>query len=690
MKKRLLTAALAACLSLAPACAPNAAGGGSTANGSIGVSRDDSLLFAADQDLDTVFIVDTRSQAVTSQVKVGRQPEKLLVGPDDTVFVTNRLDRSVSIIRKGETTATSLSVGVEPVGLALTTDGRTLYVVNATSLTDSDFGTLMAFDTNTLKMKWEAPVGHEPRAITLMGDGKAAISLYKQGDLVIVDLNNNGKLIKSGTKVYEALNANALGLTSTIGGTARDVPIGGGAVPFDPNFPTGTGPRTARPMGLEAMTVSPDGQQLYVASLIATDTVLNTTPGGAIREPIPGGGSAGYGGGSCGTTAVASPALLTFDAEGNAQVDDLTTCQGLDTNLRPPMLLTSPIPDMPVQGGKAIALEATGRFLFIANYESNNVAVVPTSTTKQSTSFGESADFAPNGGFKLASGTVSQLVSVGAGPTGIAVQHDGKTAWVFNSFDHSVSKLESVAGRIANAGTVKLTSEEKLDAAAVAGRKLFFSAADPRMNNPATGISCGTCHLEGREDGHVWNFPDGPRQTPSLQGRMLAKTAPFHWNGEFNDLLAFMTHTVTNRMGGSGVSPAMEIQVAAFIESMPAADNPHKDTAPDLIARGKDAFNKAECGTCHNGEAFTDNTFADVGTFVKTGAVVDNLSFLPKGGLNTPSLLGLARSAPYLHDGSATTLKARIMNGKALDQHGKTSRLSDTEVDDLVAYLKAL
>ena len=35
----------------------------------------------------------------------------------------------------------------------------------------------------------------------------------------------------------------------------------------------------------------------------------------------------------------------------------------------------------------------------------------------------------------------------------------------------------------------------------------------------------------------MWNFPDGPRQTPSLQGRLLSKTAPFHWNGEFNDLL---------------------------------------------------------------------------------------------------------------------------------------------------------
>lgn len=683
MKKTLLGAALAAVLAFGPGCSNNSSAGGNSASGSLGVSRDDALLFAADSDLDTLFVIDARTQAVVSEIAVGRQPEKVLVGPDDTVYVTNRLDRSVSVIRKGDTAESArIAVAVEPVSLAASTDGKTLYVVNATSLTDSDFGTLMAIDTATLSIKWELPVGHEPRALTLMGDGKAAISLYKQGDLVMVDLDR-AKVIRSGTGVYDALNASALGIvTTTTGGTGTDF---GAPAPFPGGSFT---PSTARPMGLEAMTVSPDGQQLYVASLIATDTVLDTTTGGGVKEPLPG-ASSGYGGGNCGTTAVASPALLTFDAEGNPQVDDLTTCVGEGSNERPPMLLTSPIPEMPVQGPRAMALEPTGRFLFVANQESNNVSVITTSRAKTSSSFGETDQaFAPR--FGLPTGTVSQLVSVGAGPSGIAVAHDGKSAWVYNAFDHSLSHLKSINGRVTNAGTTTLTTREALSPAAVAGRKLFFSATDARMNNPATGISCATCHLEGREDGHVWNFPDGPRQTPSLQGRMLAKTAPFHWNGEFNDLLAFMTHTVTNRMGGQGVTPAMEQQVAAFIESMPRADNPHRDTAADVMQRGRQAFEKAECGTCHNGETFTDNTFANVGTYVQTGLVTDDVSLLPHGGLNTPSLLGLARTAPYLHDGSALTLKARIMSGKAGDQHGKTAQLSDAEVDDLVSYLKAL
>jgi YVTN family beta-propeller protein len=686
MKKILMSAALAVVLALAPGCSNNSSAGGNTANGSLGVSRDDKLLFAADSDLDQVFVINAQTQEVVSTINVGRQPEKVLVGPDDTVYVTNRLDRSVSVIRKGDTAESArIAVAVEPVGLAASTDGKTLYVVNATSLTDSDFGTLMAIDTATLTIKWELPVGHEPRGLTLMGDGKAAISLYKQGDLVLVDLNAV-KVTKSGTDVFNALNAAALGIVTTN--------TGGGAPTKDPGFDVafpggGNGLSTGRPMGLEAMTVSPDGQQLYVASLIGTDSVLNTIPGGGIKEPINGGGSAGYGGGSCGTTAVASPALLTFDGEGNPQVDDLTTCQGTGNTDRPPMLLTSPIPEMPVQGPKAIALESSGRFLFIANMESNNVAVIATAKTKETTSFGQAESASPQR-FGLPSGSVAQLVSVGAGPTGIAVAHDGKTAWVYNSFDHSVSKLESINGRVTNAGTTKLTDREALSNDAVAGRKLFFSATDARMNNPSTGISCGTCHFEGREDGHVWNFPDGPRQTPSLQGRMTAQTAPFHWNGEFNDLLSFMTHTVTNRMGGQGVTPAMEQQVAAFIASMPKADNPHRNLAADAKQRGEAAYAKAECGTCHNGAAFTDNTFANVGTYVQTGLVQDNVSLLPHNGLNTPSLLGLARTAPYLHDGSALTLKARIMTGKSGDRHGKTAQLTDGEVDDLVSYLKSL
>lgn len=683
MNKPLLGAALAVCLAGGlTGCSNAPAGGGSSSGGSLGLSRDDALLYAADPDLDAVFVMNTSTLEVT-KVAVGRTPEKLLVAPDGTVFVANRFGRSVSVLRPGEATeAARFAVGVEPVGLAVSSDAKTLYVVNATSLTSAETGTLMALDAATGQVRFETAVGREPRGITLLGDGKAAVSLFKDGDVVLVD-TASGQVVKAGTKVFEQLNRVTLGIDTP---SFDDKPLPG---PF-PGSMSGT----SRPRGMEALLTSHDGSQVFAASLISTDGILDT---GKPDDPLGGPGepsAAGYGGGSCGSTAVASPAILTFSADGEALVDDLATCGGEspgEQGERPPTLLTSNIPGMPVQGPRALALDPTGSFLFIANFDSNNVAIVPTTQKGSPSAFGVSTapSAVPRSEFGVG-GSVRQLVNVGAGPSGIAVTRDGTRAYVFNAFDHSVSVLEQLNGRVSNVATTVLGADV-LPPDAVAGRKLFFSAVDSRMNNPATGISCGTCHLEGREDGHVWNFPEGPRQTPSLSGRMLSKTAPFHWNGEFSDLLAFMSHTVQRRMGGSGVTPAMEQQVAAFIESMPTPDNPYRDTvATAQVARGVALYERAQCATCHVGVALTNNTFADVGTYVTAGRVVDQPSLLPHGGLNTPSLLGLARTAPYLHDGSAQTLKARLLQGKDTNRHGLTAGLTEAEVDDLVAYLQTL
>ena len=57
---------------------------------------------------------------------------------------------------------------------------------------------------------------------------------------------------------------------------------------------------------------------------------------------------------------------------------------------------------------------------------------------------------------------------------------------------------------------------------------------------------------------------------------------------------------------------------------------------------------------------------------------------------DTPMLLGLYRSAPYLHHGKAETLRDVLTTQNAGDKHGVTSQLSASEVDDLVAFLKSL
>jgi hypothetical protein len=53
-------------------------------------------------------------------------------------------------------------------------------------------------------------------------------------------------------------------------------------------------------------------------------------------------------------------------------------------------------------------------------------------------------------------------------------------------------------------------------------------------------------------------------------------------------------------------------------------------------------------------------------------------------------LIELWRTAPYLHDGSAATVRDVLTTRNPRDRHGQTSDLSKQEINDLCAYLLSL
>src|SRR5579871_6037094 len=125
----------------------------STSSGSLALSRDEKTLYAVDTDNGILAAIDLASSQKVAQVQVGAAPERVIVGPDDTIYVSNRGERSVSVILPGSWSEKArLAVGVEPVGLATSFDGKTLYVVNATALDTPTQGSVMAFDTGTLQL----------------------------------------------------------------------------------------------------------------------------------------------------------------------------------------------------------------------------------------------------------------------------------------------------------------------------------------------------------------------------------------------------------------------------------------------------------------------------------------------------------------------------------------------------------
>ena len=152
----------------------------------------------------------------------------------------------------------------------------------------------------------------------------------------------------------------------------------------------------------------------------------------------------------------------------------------------------------------------------------------------------------------------------------------------------------------------------------------------------------------------------------------------------------------------------VELALATFERSIVGEQTPFDrwvegdETAIGQSAkRGFDIFNgKARCSGCHNGFAFSDGSFHDIGT--AKGADIGRGRLFPSSvklryAFKTPTLRDAARRAPYMHDGSIQTLEEVI---DLYDRGGveRPSRsvliqplgLTEAEKSDLVAFINTL
>ena len=169
------------------------------------------------------------------------------------------------------------------------------------------------------------------------------------------------------------------------------------------------------------------------------------------------------------------------------------------------------------------------------------------------------------------------------------------------------------------------------------------------------------------------------------QIRGLAGTEPFHWSGERIDLLDF-DQTVREVQFGAGLSPADIADLAAFLGHEPVPPSPSRLADGSLGPQaqlGQQVFAASGCGECHVGSSYTDHIRHDVGTGGRPGEALG-----PQ--FDTPTLLGLYDTPPYLHDGRAADLVALFADHNPGDRHGATGRLSTADLRDLEAFLVSL
>jgi len=264
------------------------------------------------------------------------------------------------------------------------------------------------------------------------------------------------------------------------------------------------------------------------------------------------------------------------------------------------------------------------------------------------------------------------------------------------------------------------------------GQRLFYSANSDQL--PLTQnhwVACASCHLEGRSDAVTWKFAQGPRDTPTNAGGLL--DTGFLFRTADRTQVQDYWRTINVEQGGhfSLDNPTQKTlldAVAAFVNyALPAPVPPSTDAMhtlqgqalADLRAQGKTLFMQLGCATCHSGPALTDSgagnpTLDLTGPVVSTqtpGGVllhdvgtcsqadfpdVDHSDILGDDraacAFDTPSLRGLADSAPYLHDGSAETIDAvvPIMLQASAPAGQAASTLNADQQRALVEYLRSL
>jgi DNA-binding beta-propeller fold protein YncE/mono/diheme cytochrome c family protein len=319
-----------------------------------------------------------------------------------------------------------------------------------------------------------------------------------------------------------------------------------------------------------------------------------------------------------------------------------------------------------VQMPRALAYDAKNDSLVIADLANDEVVVLANSSD---------ADI------RQESRRVLQRDGKRCGPDGVAVAANGDLL-VHCSFDKRVARLP---GKVTFNSTTPskpiawspALSKSPLSKSAQRGRALFHKGNDSRLSMSGA-MSCANCHPEARSDGLSWRIEGTQLQTPLLAGRMLG-THPFKWDGQDKDLMTSLMKT-TVRLGGGGIQTSDAADLRAYLESLPSI-RVNEDVSLATLAsqkRGKRIFNDKEvgCSTCHSGKNYSDG---------KTYEFSDDIKHV-----NTPSLLGLAASAPYYHDGSAASLRDLVLENGSVHGMGRLDSLEPQQVDDLVAFLETL
>ncbi|HET7033526.1 MAG TPA: hypothetical protein VFJ48_10410, partial [Casimicrobiaceae bacterium] len=597
----------------------------------IAITSDDKFVWVVNPANNSVTVhhVESDVNSKIAEIRVGVDPQCVALTPNDAkAYVTNMASGTVSVIDTATLRQTQIiRVGTEPVGCAVTPDGAKLYVANTSSETVSVISTA----TNTVLKTIAMPAGSKPRAIAIALDGHVFVTQF------LAALRDDGRTIdqKEGRDDGKEGRVTAISsATDTILGTVVLNPIANtgfnsnGSVldripATDP--PTFTFTTGAFPNVLQGIAIK--GGKAYVPN-------VGSSPNGPFR----------------------------FNVNVQGLLSVFNTATGVDTgetlnmnkgvqfeNVGQKLFNTTPIT-------MAFKRSANEGFVVLGGVD-RLVRVVLNSS-------GTPTINAPTA--LLPPGTLSDIVRipVGKNPQGIAINSTDTRAYVMNFISRDVSVVD-ISGsdpklyhEIKRISSAALPTPGTLAAIVQRGNELFNTSLGPagtlptstppagRMSDTGWG-NCYNCHPRGLTDGVTWLFPDGPRQTISMEStgehpqpptsHLNPNGAPqlplffqrvLNWSAVRDEIQDFELN-IRAVSGGEGLitdgQPVVNLvptantgrsadldALAAYVAmGIRAPISPLRATntgggAPDPeIAQGRVLFASANCQQCHGGPNWT-------------------------------------------------------------------------------------
>lgn len=271
------------------------------------------------------------------------------------------------------------------------------------------------------------------------------------------------------------------------------------------------------------------------------------------------------------TTSPAIPAAPTvLDINPHLDYSDTQIAQQAS-----PATFSQALVDQSIGDPRAIVWNNNGSRGYVAGLGSNNVIVI-------------------NG----SGGRVGSPITVGEGPTGLALDRSRKRLYVLNRFSASVSVINTGTNAIQHTATFF----DPTPTAIKAGRKFLYNT---HLTSGLGQVSCASCHVDGRMDHMAWDLgnPEGDmaaiagrncgygleadvsscHDAHPMKGPMVSQTLqdiighePHHWRGDKKGLEEFNV-AYTGLQGRPSLITDVEMQqFEDFLSTLYFPPNPYR------------------------------------------------------------------------------------------------------------------